>query len=159
MVKVNYAIFGKVIFFTIKDLKFRQIFYRIYRYFYKPRIKYLNNISKINIPKHTFILDLKSKNYKNGTIKIGKYSQNLGEALDPSLPLLFKYKFHYLDYILDTGFNEVNINHYIEKYKYDDIANEPYPLSKRILYLSAFYLKKSIKNNDLKNIYTIKEIF
>jgi hypothetical protein len=127
-------------FFTIKDLKFRQILYRAYGYIWRPKFKRIksheHDFATPNkrvdfVPKSTIIGDR--------IIILGKHLQ-LNDFFDPQtyssfLPLE-QFTLHYMDFLLDSTFDVKTVRDFAEYYEnHPDLpyAYAPYAVSMRLI--------------------------
>ena len=151
-------------YFTIKELKIKQIFFKIYYVFYKPilNIKHdikikknlkrpINFIKKSNsfIKPHSFIFLNKKKKF------IKKINWDV-----PHMSDLWRYNLNYFDFInqkqIDKKYKLNLINNWLTNNRnYNSIGWEPYPTSLRIVNWTKFFLnEKNISICMLRSVHT-----
>ena len=128
---------------TLKYLRIKQIYHRVRRAIYKPKLPRLSDsrdmiIRKSEAPskfpnKHDSLLDYHKFRFLNKTIEL-KFPVGWHQA---NIPLLWLYNLHYFDGLLGKNTTESLKESLVERWIRDNsfsmgVAWDPYPLSLRI---------------------------
>ena len=150
-------------YFSIKELRFKQIFYRIYYALYKPILskKYKIEVNQ-NINSKLYFLKKKNSFYLPNNFIFLNQKQQFSKNIDWNIYKmsdLWKYNLNYFDYINQKDIKKNNkvklINQWIEGNKeIDNIGWDPYPTSLRIVNWVKFFLSENYKDiYILENLY------
>jgi uncharacterized heparinase superfamily protein len=142
---------------TIKHLKFKQIYFRIYRFCYSPKLFSKGNLDRSNFifpPYITFISNndlLKNKfTFLNSRINLSLPDDWKNKAI----PLLWLYNLHYFNDLLASNISIDKKKYHIDKWIEDNPSSlkgpgwDPYTLSLRIVNWIKFFSNENLNSKN-----------
>jgi hypothetical protein len=150
---------AKVLFNTVRYLKFKQVFYRLFYHVYTPKYKQLIrssantcDIDNILYNSHSFVPNLNSFCFINK-------SKLFGKRIDweySAYGRLWTYNLNYFEFLNQQDINELQgrvlIDNYIKDITNRKTGMEPYPLSLRIMNWVKFFSRFNIHDTEYNSV-------